>query len=143
MKFHLVSFDFSFGIIWFHFNQINFTWLALLLIQRGRNDFFIFFIIQRQFIIRILSASDTLSCFRLINDSLLLVYFPDIFGIWSCTCMFIFLFLSKGEGYLKFHLVTFDFSFGIIWFQFNQVNLTWFLACYFFKMLYCITKGEK
>ena len=69
-----------------------------------------------QFIIHILSVSETLSCFRLINHSLLLVYFLDIFGIWSCTCIF-FLFHSKRQEYfifiwyhLIFHLVSFDFN---------------------------------
>ena len=72
--------------------------------------------------------------YALILCQFILVYFLDIFGIWSCTCIFFIPF--KKARIFDFHLVSFDFSFGIIWFQLNQVNFTWLIVCnFFFKML--------
>ena len=79
-----------------------------------------------QFIIRIWNPE----LYALILCQFILVYFLDIFGIWSCTCIFFIPF--KKARIFDFHLVSFDFSFGIIWFQLNQVNFTWLIACNFF-----------
>ena len=84
---------------------------------------------QCQFIIRILSVSETLSCLHKFYISLLLVYFLDIFGIWSCTCMFL-------EGkYLKFiwyHLILLYFFNALLY---NKRREIFFLI---FKILYVL-----
>ena len=69
-------------------------------------------------------------CFHVFSVSLLSVYYPHLIPwavfVWSTTVYFWYIFriflvydlapvcFSKREKYLKFHLVSFDFSFGIL-----------------------------
>ena len=86
----------------------------------------LFTCIQRQFIFSLLSVYYPYLKPWVVCINFMLVYFGLFFGYFRYMILHLYIyFFSKGQEY-------FLFSLGIIWFQLNQVNFTWLIACNFF-----------
>ena len=143
------------------------AWLMVLLCLNFILRMFVF--VSDLYIFGILAISDTLICLRLFSCiqrqfifSLLSVYYPYL-KPWAVCINFTSVYFGLFSGYFRYmilHLYIFYsiqkgkniwFSFGIIWFfiwyhlisiESSKFYLIDFLQ-FFFKMLYCIIKGEK